>query len=182
MTTALNQQLPSAPDRMVIMGVAGSGKSSVGEALAARIGALYIDGDALHPPANIEKMSSGIALTDEDRLPWLREIGRRLGEDSGTMIVGCSALKRAYRDAIYREAGRPVTFVYLAGTPQIIAERMRKRAGHFMPVSLLNSQFAALEEPHPDENAIRIDIDQPFDDLVRTAVTLLGVTRAEGEV
>ncbi|MBY5766984.1 gluconokinase [Rhizobium leguminosarum] len=166
---------------MVVMGVAGSGKSSVGEALAASIGAVYIDGDALHPPANIEKMSKGIALTDEDRLPWLLEIGRMLRGDAGNrLIIGCSALKRSYREAISREAGHRVMFIYLAGTRQVIAERIRKRAGHFMPVSLLDSQFAALEEPHPDENAIRINIDQPFGDLIRTATTLLGATQAPG--
>lgn len=173
MMTVRNEQQSGVPDRMVVMGVAGSGKSSIGEALAARIGAVYIDGDALHPQANIEKMSSGIALTDEDRLPWLRKIGRMLGEDGGRVIIGCSALKRTYRDVISREAGQLVTFIYLAGTRQLIAERMSKRAGHFMPMGLLDSQFAALEEPAPDENAIRIDIDQPIGAIVEGAVKLL---------
>lgn len=164
---------PDIPERMIVMGVAGSGKSSVGEALAARIGAVYIDADALHPPSSIDKMSRGIALTDEDRLPWLREVGRRLKEGAGRMIIGCSALKRAYREIISAEAGHLVTFIYLAGSRELIAERMSRRASHFMPTSLLDSQFTALEEPAADENAIRVDIDQPLDALVQNAIELL---------
>lgn len=174
----MTQDMTSATDipvRLIVMGVAGSGKSSVGEALAARIGAAYIDGDALHPPANIDKMSRGIALTDEDRRPWLREVGRRLNDGGGRTIIGCSALKRAYRDIIRAEARHPVTFVYLAGSRDVIAERMSKRTGHFMPTSLLDSQFTALEEPAADENAIRVEIAQPLDTLVQNAIELLAL-------
>lgn len=171
------------PRRMIVMGVAGSGKSSVGEALATCLGATYLDGDALHPPGNIDKMSRGVPLTDADRMPWLRDIGRRLNAAGDRMIIGCSALKRAYRETIVAEARHPVTFIYLAGTRQVIAARMSARSGHFMPTSLLDSQFAALEEPQDDENAIRVDIDQPLDALVRTTVELLatpsGATRLE---
>ncbi|MCW5709337.1 MAG: gluconokinase [Shinella sp.] len=168
---------------MIVMGVAGSGKSSVGEAFATCLGATYLDGDALHPPGNIDKMSRGVPLTDTDRMPWLRDIGRRLNAAGDRMIIGCSALKRAYRETIVAEARHPVTFIYLAGTRQVIAARMSARSGHFMPTSLLDSQFAALEEPQDDENAIRVDIDQPLDALVRTTVELLatpsGATRLE---
>ena len=166
------------PKRMIVMGVAGSGKSTVGEALAERIGAAYIDGDVLHPPANIDKMSRGTALTDDDRLPWLREVGRRLRDGAGRTIIGCSALKRAYREIIRTEAGHPVAFVYLAGSRNVIAERMSRRTGHFMPTSLLDSQFADLEEPAIDENAISVDIDQPLDTLVENAIELLGASPA----
>lgn len=171
------------PRRMIVMGVAGSGKSSVGEAFATCLGATYLDGDALHPPGNIDKMSRGVPLTDTDRMPWLRDIGRGLNAAGDRMIIGCSALKRAYRETIVAEARHPVTFIYLAGTRQVIAARMSARTGHFMPTSLLDSQFAALEEPQDDENAIRVDIDQPLDALVRTTVELFatpsGATRLE---
>ncbi|MBX3530697.1 MAG: gluconokinase [Rhizobiaceae bacterium] len=148
------------------MGVAGSGKSAVGEALAARLGAVYVEGDRLHPPANIAKMSSGVPLTDADRWPWLATVGATLAGVTGTVIVGCSALKRSYRDRIRAEAEGPVTFVHLRGSRELIATRMSARAGHFMPLSLLDSQFAALEPPAPAENAITVDIDRPLSEIV----------------
>jgi len=151
------------PSRIVLMGVAGCGKSAVGAALAARLGALYLDGDDLHPPANIAKMSRGEPLDDEDRWPWLTLVGQRLATPQGALILGCSALKRRYRDHIRREAGAPVIFVHLAGTKALIAARMAARSGHFMPTSLIDSQFAALEPPGPDENAITVDIDNTVD-------------------
>lgn len=170
-----NSRGSGIPKRMIVMGVAGSGKSTVGEGLARRIGAAYVDGDVLHPPANIDKMSRGIALTDDDRLPWLREVGRLLHDGAGRTIIGCSALKRAYREIIRTEAGHPVTFIYLAGSRNVIAERMSRRTGHFMPTSLLDSQLADLEQPAADENAIRVDIDQPLDALVENAIDLLAL-------
>ncbi|GAA4167841.1 gluconokinase [Shinella granuli] len=148
------------------MGVAGCGKSAVGAALAGRIGANYLDGDDLHPPANIEKMSRGEPLTDEDRWPWLTLVGRTLAQPGGTLIIGCSALKRRYRDHIAREARGPVTFVHLSGTKELIAARMAARAGHFMPTSLIDSQFAALEPPAQDENAMTVDIDDTLESIV----------------
>lgn len=165
------------PTRMIVMGVAGSGKSSVGEALAARLDATYLDGDALHSPANIDKMSRGVPLTDADRLPWLREIGHHLRGNDGRRIIGCSALKRTYRETITIEAGQPILFIYLAGSIDVIARRMAGRVGHFMPTNLLNSQFATLEEPGNDENAIYIDIDQSRDCLVDQAIRLLKAAR-----
>jgi gluconokinase len=148
------------------MGVAGCGKSAAGAVLAARLGATYLDGDDLHPPENIEKMSRGEPLSDEDRWPWLTLIGQRLANPDGILILGCSALKRRYRDHIRAEAGAPVTFVHLSGTKEVITRRMAARVGHFMPTSLIDSQFAALEPPAADENAITVDIDNTLEAIV----------------
>lgn len=173
MSTAASPLRSDVPRRIVLMGVAGSGKSAVGDALAARLGATYVDGDDLHPPQNIARMSRGEPLTDEDRWPWLTLVGRRLAEPGGTLIVGCSALKRRYRDLIRKEAHRSVTFVHLAGSRELIAARMGARAGHFMPASLLDSQFAALEPPADDEDAITVDIDRPLERMVEAIVETL---------
>ncbi|MBA8908254.1 gluconokinase [Aminobacter sp. P9b] len=148
------------------MGVAGCGKSAVGSALASRIGATYLDGDDLHPPANIAKMSRGEPLADDDRWPWLTLVGQKLADPDGIIILGCSALKRRYRDHIRQEASAPVAFVHLAGSRELITSRMAARAGHFMPTSLIDSQFAALEPPAADENAITVDIDKPLEAIV----------------
>ncbi len=166
MSTAASRPHSETPRRLVLMGVAGSGKSAVGAALAARLGAVYLDGDDLHPPANIEKMSRGEPLTDEDRWPWLTLVGQRLANPQGTLIIGCSALKRRYRDHIRAQAGAPVIFVHLAGSRELIARRMGARSGHFMPTSLIDSQFSALEPPEADESAVTVDIDAPLDDIV----------------
>jgi len=151
--------------RIVIMGVSGSGKSSVGDALSERLGIPYRDGDDLHSPENIRKMQAGEALTDADRWPWLDRVALELAA-LAPVIIGCSALRRAYRDRIRAGAGGPVYFVHLAGSRELIAERMARRSGHFMPTSLLDSQFAALEPPGPDEDAVTVEIDQPLDRLV----------------
>lgn len=150
--------------RLVIMGVSGCGKSSVGARLAARLGLNYRDGDDLHPPENVAKMRAGMPLTDGDRWPWLDRVGQVLLAEA-PVIVGCSALKRAYRDRIRTAAGGPVTFVHLAGSQEVIAARMALRQGHYMPLSLLDSQFAALEPPTAEE-AITVSIDQPLEALV----------------
>ena len=150
--------------RVVIMGVSGCGKSSVGAGLAARLGLNYRDGDDLHPPENVAKMRSGMPLTDADRWPWLDRVGQVLLAEA-PVIVGCSALKRAYRDRIRTAAGGPVTFVHLAGSQEVIAARMALRQGHYMPLSLLDSQFAALEPPAAAE-AITVSIDQPLEAIV----------------
>lgn len=147
--------------RIVIMGVAGCGKSTVGAALSRKTGIPYQDGDDLHPPANVAKMKVGTPLSDDDRWPWLDLVAAELAGNAPLMI-GCSALKRAYRDRIRAGAGGPVTFVHLAGSRDVIEKRMAARKGHFMPVSLLDSQFAALEEPAPDEARLTVDIDQPL--------------------
>ncbi len=157
------------------MGVAGCGKSAVGAALAARIRATYLDGDDLHPPANIAKMSRSEPLTDDDRWPWLTLVGQTLANPDGILILGCSALKRRYRDHIRQEAGAPVTFVHLSGTKALITARMAARAGHFMPESLIDSQFAALEPPGPDENAITVDIEKRIESLINEIFCSLGL-------
>lgn len=151
--------------RIVIMGVSGCGKSSVGEGLAARLGIPYRDGDDLHPPENVAKMRAGVPLTDEDRWPWLDRVAQVL-RDQAPVIVGCSALKRAYRDRL-RTAGE-VRFLHLVGARELIAARMAARQGHYMPTTLLDSQFAALEPPGPDE-ALAIPIDQPLDAIITAA-------------
>ena len=150
--------------RLVIMGVSGCGKSSVGARLAARLGLNYRDGDDLHPPENVAKMRAGLPLTDADRWPWLDRVGQVLLAEA-PVIVGCSALKRAYRDRIRTAAGGPVTFVHLDGSQEVIAARMALRQGHYMPLSLLDSQFAALEPPAAEE-AITVSIDQPLEAIV----------------
>ena len=156
--------------KIIIMGVAGCGKSSVGAALAAAMDAEYCDGDDLHPASNIEKMSSGIPLNDNDRAPWLDLIGARLAESDGTLMIGCSALKKIYRDRIRAAVQEPVTFLHLTGTREVIEGRMSSRPGHFMPVALLDSQFSTLEPLQPDELSVLIDINQPFDKVVGDAL------------
>lgn len=153
--------------RVVIMGVSGCGKSSVGEGLSRHLGIPYRDGDDLHPAANVEKMRAGQALTDADRWPWLDRVAAVLAHDA-PVIVGCSALRRTYRDRLRKGAGGPVTFVHLTGPRELIAKRMSARSGHYMPLSLLDSQFAALEPPGLNE-ALTIDIDQPLAAIVATA-------------
>lgn len=155
--------------KLVVMGVSGCGKSSVGEALGKALGLPYIDGDDLHPVENVEKMRAGIPLTDEDRWPWLDRVAATLRAQD--CILGCSALKRRYRDRI-RQAG-DVTFLFLNGSRQVIEARMAARQGHYMPTSLLDSQFAALEPPGPDE-AIAVDIDRPLRAIVAAALRGLG--------
>ena len=156
--------------RFVIMGVAGSGKSTVGAELAKRLGGVYVDGDDLHPPENIAKMARGEPLNDADREPWLDKVGAVLRDAQGIALIGCSALKLAYRDRIRVAAGGSVTFIHLVGTRKVIEMRMADRSGHFMPLSLLDSQFADLESPKQNEKAISVDIDQPLDSLVEALV------------
>ncbi|MEM0906362.1 MAG: gluconokinase [Pseudomonadota bacterium] len=160
---------------MVMMGVAGSGKSSVGAAVSALTGVAYVDGDDLHPKANIDKMANGIPLTDEDRAPWLDEVGHTLARAQAPTIIGCSALKRIYRDRIRAQAGRDTVFIHLTGERSVIEQRMGDRTGHFMPVALLDSQFEALEPPGEDERAVAVDIDQPLDAIAGEIVHKLGL-------
>jgi gluconokinase len=153
---------------IVIMGVSGSGKSTIAQQLASRVHWEFVDGDAFHPPANIAKMKSGTPLTDEDRWPWLKAIAswideKRRGRAHG--IVTSSALKRRYREVLI--GGRPdVRLVYLKGTPELIGRRLAARTDHFMPSGLLRSQFEALEEPGRDENAIVVSVDEPPEAIV----------------
>jgi gluconokinase len=157
------------------MGVAGSGKSTIGEALAARLGWRYEDGDRFHPASNVAKMSAGQPLTDGDRWPWLKAIADeidRLSTAHEPAVVACSALRRVYRDILVH--GRPdIAIVYLQGTQSLIAERLGRRKGHFMPPGLLTSQFKTLEPPTPDEHPITVSIDAPVEAIVDDIVSQL---------
>ncbi len=154
--------------RIVVMGVSGCGKSSVGLALAEALGARFIDGDDLHPEANKAKMAAGIPLNDDDRWPWLDLVGEALAESN--TVVACSALKRVYRERIL--AAAPGTFfVHLHGTRELLAQRMNARPNHFMPVSLLDSQLNTLEPLGADEPGVMLDIALPIDQLVAAALT-----------
>jgi gluconokinase len=155
---------------IVAMGVSGSGKSTVGAALAQRLRVPFADADDFHPPANIAKMTAGDALNDDDRFPWLEAIGEWLADRCATGgVMSCSALKRKYRDQLRRHCPE-VEFIHLSGTPEIIANRQASRPGHFMPASLLASQFQTLEPLEADERGIAIDVDQSIDSIVETYV------------
>lgn len=155
---------------IVVMGVSGSGKSTVGAALAQRLGLPFADADDLHPPANIAKMSAGEPLDDDDRHPWLETIGAWLADhDAEGGVVSCSALKVAYRDQLRTHAPR-VRFVHLSGSRQSIAGRLAGRPGHFMPASLLDSQLAILEPLGPEEDGVVIDVGQSVDAIVEQYV------------
>jgi gluconokinase len=156
----------------VVMGVSSCGKTSVGLALAERLGVTFIEGDKLHPQSNINKMSAGIALTDDDRWPWLAIVGDALNGELGR-IASCSALKKSYRQHIAAAAGRPVSFVFLDGARTLLEERIAARRNHFMPPSLLNSQLATLEPPGSDEQARRFDIAMPLKTIVLNAAEWL---------
>ena len=150
------------------MGVAGSGKSLIGAALAHALGIEFVEGDEFHSAENVERMSRGIALTDDDRARWLRSLATRIREakEAGVgLVISCSALKRLYRD-ILRGGASDLRFVFLKGDRALIAKRLAGRRGHFMPPSLLDSQFATLEEPSPDENAWVCDIRKSPQELV----------------
>ena len=166
---------PLGPSILVVMGVSGSGKTTVGTLLAETLQWEFGDADTFHPPANVAKMKEGIPLTDDDRWPWLRAIAvwidkKRSAGACG--IVGCSALKRRYRNILIG-ARRDVRLVYLKGSEKLIAHRMAARHGHFMPPSLLSSQFAALEEPKPDERPITVSIEPPPREIVAQILSLL---------
>jgi gluconokinase len=157
----------------VMMGVSGSGKTTIARGVAQREGWRLVEGDDYHPPANVAKMHAGTPLTDEDRLPWLRALAREIDamrERGEQAVVACSALKRAYRDILIG-ARRDVVLVYLQGSKELIAARVAARKGHFMPPALLDSQFATLEEPGEDEHPIVASIapspDAIVDDVVR---------------
>ncbi|GAB2468446.1 gluconokinase [Conyzicola lurida] len=154
---------------MIVMGVSGSGKSTIGQALAAALGLDFIDGDDLHPRANKEKMAGGHPLNDEDRAPWLEIIAERIGAElaeGNPIVVACSALKRRYRTQLISHAPS-VVFIHLSGQRGIIAERQSHRNHEYMPNSLLDSQFATLEPLEADERSIVVDLAQTPDEMVR---------------
>ncbi|KMO84871.1 gluconate kinase [Mycolicibacterium chubuense] len=161
---------------IVVMGVSGSGKSTVGAALAQRVRVPFADADDFHPPANIAKMTAGLPLDDDDRYPWLEIIGDWLAQrcDTGG-VMSCSALKRSYREQLRRHCP-DVEFLHLSGTPEVISRRQASRPGHFMPASLLASQFATLEPLDADERGTTIDVDQSIDAIVDTYCATTGIT------
>jgi gluconokinase len=158
---------------LVVMGVTGSGKTTVGAALAQRLQVPFADADDFHSPDSIAKMSAGIPLDDADRLPWLEAIGAWLADHvAGGGVASCSALKHTYRDVI-RQRAPGARFVHLHGTRDVISRRVAGRPGHFMPESLVASQFATLEPLSPAEHGSLLDLDQPVDDLVSDALAAL---------
>ncbi|MEG8278595.1 gluconokinase [Streptomyces sp. AHA2] len=163
----------NTPHVVVVMGVAGTGKTTIGPLLAARLGVPYAEGDDFHPPANIDKMSAGTPLTDEDRGPWLDAIGDWAQGRAGLGgVVSCSALKRSYRDRL-RAAAPGVVFVHLTGDRALIEDRMSHRKGHFMPTALLDSQFATLQPLEADEAGVGVDVSgSPAEITERAAAAL----------
>lgn len=161
---------------VVVMGVSGSGKSTIGERAAERLGVSFLDADHLHPPANVAKMKGGTPLEDTDRWPWLAEVAREmveLADRDGRVFCACSALKRAYRDFLLKHTGEPILFVLLHGDRETIARRQANRPGHFMPPTLLDSQFKTLEPFAPDENGLVLDVSDPPERLVDAIAAVL---------
>lgn len=157
---------PAVPPLVAVMGVSGSGKSTVGAALADHLGVPFVDGDELHPAANVAKMAAGRPLDDADRAPWLDAVGGWLAAHAAAGgVVACSALRRRYRDRL-RELAPGLVFVHLAGDRELVASRQRRRTGHFMPSSLLDSQLAALEPLEDDEPGLAISLDQDVAGIV----------------
>ncbi|BBC37776.1 Gluconokinase [Streptomyces graminofaciens] len=165
------------PPVVVVMGVAGTGKTTVGPLLAARLGVPYAEGDDFHPEANIAKMSAGTPLDDADRWPWLDAIGAWAHDRAGLGgVAGCSALKRAYRDRL-RTAAPGLVFVHLAGDRALVEERMSHRRGHFMPTALLDSQFATLQPLAADEAGVTVDVSSGPEEITERAVRALAALR-----
>jgi len=172
----VNEDASKTPCALIVMGASGSGKSTIAESLAKRLGWTFEDGDRFHPASNVAKMSAGHPLTDEDRWPWLQAIADeidRVCQASAHVVIACSALKRAYRKLLVHGRG-DVRIVFLSGTQALIADRLARRKGHFMPPGLLDSQFRTLEPPEPEENPITVSIDASVDAIVEDIVRHLG--------
>lgn len=166
------------PQCVIVMGVSGSGKSTVGVQLASRLEADFYDGDDLHPAANIEKMSAGIALTDDDRWPWLdiiRHKSSAMVANNQSVVIACSALKLSYRLRLAQDLSA-LRFVYLYGSRELITQRQSARTDHFMPAALVDSQFATLEGPRNESNVVTVNIDQSIKAIVDQCVSGLGQT------
>lgn len=162
---------------IVVMGVSGCGKTKVGAEIAARLSVAFVEGDTLHPSGNVEKMSAGIPLADDDRWPWLDLVGaalRQAGEEGRGLVISCSALKQSYRDRLRHAAGGPLFFVLLEGARSLLQARLAARRDHFFPPSLLDSQFAALEHPGGEKLVVTVDIDAPVDRIADAALQGLG--------
>jgi gluconokinase len=179
----VDNDVSRTPCALVVMGVSGSGKSTIGEKLAQRLSWNYEDGDKFHPPSNVAKMSAGQPLTDEDRWPWLQAIANeidRVCEAGEHAVIACSALKRPYRDVLVH-GRQDVRIIYLKGTQDLIAGRLALRKGHFMPPGLLASQFKTLEPPAASENPVTVSIDAPVETIVDDIVRQLGPSPADSE-
>jgi gluconokinase len=166
---------PAALLRLVVMGVSGCGKTSVGQRIAQTLGLDFVEGDDLHPPRNVALMAAGTPLTDADRSDWLAAVAARLGRAHAAgrgLVVSCSALKRSYRDRL-RAACPDLRFVHLHGEVDLLRRRLAARTGHYMPAALLDSQLATLERPAVDENAIEIDVGPSSDQVAATALAQL---------
>ena len=160
---------------IVVMGVSGSGKTTIARLLAGELGWRYTEADDLHSPENVARMAAGIPLTDSDRAPWLRLICQRIDETEGNQVVACSALRRMYRD-ILRTANARVRFLHLSGSPDTLSSRLGGRADHFMPASLLRSQIITLEPLTTDEDAVSVDIDGTPEEIVKSALLALDLS------
>jgi gluconokinase len=162
-----------SPVHVVAMGVSATGKTVVGTRLAAELDLEFIEGDDLHPQANIDKMAAGTPLTDEDRRPWLQAIADKVAERDAagcSTLVTCSALRRSYRDVLRTAVATDTFFVHLHAPFEVLEERMGQRTKHFMPTSLLQSQFDTLEPLQPDEDGVQVDVSPPIEDVVAAAV------------
>ena len=171
------------PCALIVMGVSGSGKSTIGDKLARRLGWTFEDGDRFHPAGNVAKMSAGHPLTDEDRRPWLQAIADeidRICKAGEHAVIACSALKRAYRDLLVHRRD-DVRIIFLEGKQDLVAARLAARKGHFMPPGLLASQFRTLEPPVNSENPVMVSIDAAVETIVDDIVRQLGLGPAEGE-
>ncbi|MEI8264484.1 MAG: gluconokinase [Betaproteobacteria bacterium] len=157
---------------VVVMGVSGCGKSTVGRLLAQQLGVAFIEGDELHPPRNVALMASGTSLTDEDRVDWLASVGSTLARTQGGAVASCSALRRRYRDQL-RHSVPDLVFIHLHGPRELLAQRLAQRKGHYMPASLLDSQLQTLEPPSADESALTFDIDETPQKLAQRAAQIL---------
>jgi gluconokinase len=166
----MTQYGPSAaPRAIVVMGVSGSGKSTLGRVLAEMLHVPFLEGDDYHPPSNRQKMSAGLALDDNDRWPWLDALGaatRVAARESSLAIASCSALKRSYRERLRQASGVELCFVWLDAERAVLEARMKERAGHFMPSSLLDSQLATLEPPDASESMLRLQAATPLSELI----------------
>ena len=170
MSMAVSQFQFKEKTLIVVMGVAGCGKSTIGAGLSQSHELPFMDADDYHPAANVEKMSAGIALTDNDRWPWLDILGDAMRENAeckGGVVVACSALKRSYREKIAERVGLPVLFVFLDGSRELLFRRMSARTDHYMPPSLLDSQLNTLEYPDEDEPCLTVSIDQSVESILQ---------------
>lgn len=171
-----------APLAMIVMGVSGSGKSTLGSLLAGRLGCGFLEGDSFHSAENVGKMRQGIALTDEDRWPWLDRLGGAIGEavaKDGIAVAACSSLKRSYRERLAAATGQPIVFILLDAAPVELERRLGNRPGHYMPASLLDSQLRTLERPAGDEPALTLASTEEPDILSDRVIDWLSRRMAE---